>query len=351
MILRPASSVICSRQIYAAVTGGKIIMVTRAFVTGAGGFIASHLVEALLRRGWHVTALIHYNSQAGWGWLETRRRQPPANLKVVLGDIRDPFLVREALDGCEVVFHLAALIAIPYSYHAPASYVQTNVTGTLNLAEAARKTGVKRFVHTSTSEVYGTARYTPVDEEHPLQGQSPYSASKIAADKLIESFVCSYGLPAVTVRPFNTYGPRQSARAVIPGIIAQALHGNSVKLGSIDPVRDMTFVSDTVEGFIRAAEADDVTGQVINLGTGEAVSIRELAQTIFKLLDVAPAVITDAQRLRPSASEVQRLASNNGKASKLLGWRPTVSLHEGLSRTIEWVRTRPELYHPEEYIV
>ena|ERR1700722_12939026 len=326
-------------------------MVKRAFVTGAGGFVASHLVEALLRRGWNVTALVHYNSRGNWGWLETHHRQPPPNLKVVPGDIADPFLIRETLDDCEVVFHLAALIAIPYSYHAPASYFQTNVTGTLNLAEAARKTGVKRFVHTSTSEVYGTARYTPVDEEHPLQGQSPYSASKIAADKLIESFVCSYGLPAVTVRPFNTYGPRQSARAVIPSIIAQALHGNSVQLGSLDTIRDMTFISDTVEGFIRAAEADNVAGQVINLGTGEAVSIRELAQTIFKLLDVAPTIITDLERMRPAASEVQRLISNNGKAEKLLGWRPTISLQEGLKQTIEWIQNHAELYRPEEYTV
>jgi dTDP-glucose 4,6-dehydratase len=326
-------------------------MGTRAFVTGAGGFIASHLVEALLRRDWHVTALIHYNSRANWGWLETHHRQPPANLKVVLGDITDPFLIREVLDGCEVIFHLAALIAIPYSYHAPASYIQTNVTGTLNLAEAARKTGIKRFVHTSTSEVYGTARYTPVDEEHPLQGQSPYSASKIAADKLIESFVCSYGLPSVTVRPFNTYGPRQSARAVIPSIIAQTLHGNSVRLGSLDTIRDLTFVSDTVEGFIRAAETDNATGQTINLGTGKAVSIQELAQTIFKLLGVSPTIVADPKRIRPSASEVQRLISDNGKAAKLLGWRPAVSLQDGLCRTIEWVRDHAELYRPEEYTV
>jgi NAD dependent epimerase/dehydratase len=327
------------------------IMATKAFVTGAGGFIASHLVEALLQRDWQVTALVHYNSRGTWGWLETHHRKPPANLKVVPGDITDPFLVREALEGCEVVFHLAALIAIPYSYHAPASYVQTNVTGTLNLAEAARKTGVRRLVHTSTSEVYGTARYTPVDEEHPLQGQSPYAASKIAADKLIESFVCTYGLPAVTVRPFNTYGPRQSARAVIPNIIAQALHGNTVRLGSMDPVRDLTFVSDTVEGLIRAAEADGVNGQVIQLGTGEAVSIHELAQTIFSLLGTAPALVTDPKRIRPSASEVQRLVSDNRKAAKVLGWRPAVSLREGLGRTIEWVRAHAELYHPEEYTV
>jgi NAD dependent epimerase/dehydratase len=324
-------------------------MAKRAFLTGAGGFIASHLTEALLKDGWQVTALIHYNSRNDWGWLEPLHRKPPANLQVLLGDIADPFLMREAVDGSEVVFHLAALISIPYSYQAPASYVQTNVTGTLNLAEAARKAGVKRFVHTSTSEVYGSARYTPLDEEHPLQGQSPYSASKIAADKLIESYVCSFGLPAVTVRPFNTYGPRQSARAVIPSIIAQALQGNTVRLGSLDTIRDLTFVSDTVAGFLRAAEAEGVDGQTINLGTGSAVSIRELAQTIFDLLGISGAIVTDPQRIRPATSEVRQLASDNRKAKKLLGWQPEVALKDGLGRTIEWMRQHPELYHPEEY--
>lgn len=326
-------------------------MATRAFITGAGGFIASHLTETLLQRNWHVTALIHYNSRNNWGWLEHLHREPPENLKVVTGDIADPYLVGGAVEGCDVLFHLAALIGIPYSYHAPASYVQTNVTGTLNVAEAARKAGVGRFVHTSTSEVYGSARYTPVDEEHPLQGQSPYSASKIAADKMIESFVCSFGLPAVTMRPFNTYGPRQSARAVIPGIISQALEGKTVRLGSLDTVRDLTFVSDTVEGFIRAAETADVCGQVINLGTGEAVSISELARIIFDLLGVEVEILSDPQRIRPSASEVKQLISNNAKAARLLGWHPAVSLRDGLGRTIEWVRNHAELYRPGEYAV
>ena len=329
----------------------KTITTTRALVTGAGGFIGSHLVEALLQRSYHVTAFVHYNSRNHWGWLEKHHRQPPPNLRVVLGDVTDSSLVRRALDGCDAVFHLAALIAIPYSYQAPASYIQTNVLGALNLAQAALEQKVKRFVHTSTSEVYGSARYTPVDEEHPLQGQSPYSASKIAADKLIESFVCSYDLPAVTVRPFNTYGPRQSARAIIPGIIAQALSKKSVKIGSLKPVRDFTFVTDTVEGFIRAAETKDVVGKVFNLGTGDAVSIRDLAQSIFKLLKVKPNIATDHNRVRPAASEVQRLISNNSRAVKSLNWRPTVSLEEGLQRTIEWMRQHPELYHPEEYAV
>ena len=324
-------------------------MGTSALVTGAGGFIASHLVEALLQRNWQVTAFVHYRSRTDWGWLEPHHPRPPPNLKVVPGDITDPFRVYEAIGDCEVVFHLAALIAVPYSYLAPTGYVQTNVTGTLNLAEAARRRNIKRLVHVSTSEVYGTARYTPVDEEHPLQGQSPYAASKIAADKVVESFVCSYGLPAVTMRPFNTYGPRQSARAVIPNIIAQALHGHSVRLGSVDPIRDLTFVSDTVEGLIRAAEADHAAGQVINLGTGEAVSIRELAQVIFDLLGTNPTLITDPERIRPAASEVRQLVSNPAKAAKLLGWHPTVPLREGLRRTIEWMREHAESYRPEEY--
>ncbi len=324
-------------------------MAKKAFLTGAGGFIASHLAEALIKSDWQVTALVHYNSRNDWGWLEPLHRQPPTNLKVVLGDITDPFLVREAVAGSEVVFHLAALIAIPYSYQAPASYVQTNVAGTLNLAEAARQTGVKRFIHTSTSEVYGSARYTPLDEEHPLQGQSPYSASKIGADKVIESYACSFGLPAVTVRPFNTYGPRQSARAVIPSIIAQALQGIAVRLGSLDTIRDLTFVSDTVAGFLRAAQAEGIDGQTINLGTGEAVSIRQLAQTVFDLLGVSGTIVTDPQRIRPAASEVQQLVSDNRKAKKLLDWQPAVSLPDGLRRTIEWVRQHPESFHPEEY--
>jgi NAD dependent epimerase/dehydratase len=324
-------------------------MAKRAFLTGAGGFIASHLAEELIKSGWEVTALVHYNSRNDWGWLEPLHHEPPANLKVILGDVTDPFLMREAVEGAEIVFHLAALISIPYSYQAPASYVQTNVTGTLNLVEAARRSGVRRFVHTSTSEVYGSARYTPLDEEHPLQGQSPYSASKIAADKLVESYVCSFGLPAVTVRPFNTYGPRQSARAVIPSIIAQALQGDTVRLGSLDTVRDLTFVADTVAGFILAAEAEGVDGQNINLGTGSGVSIRELAQTIFGLMGIDGNIVTDPQRVRPAASEVQQLISDNRKAKKLLGWQPEVALKDGLARTIEWMRRHPEIYHPKEY--
>lgn len=326
-------------------------MTRKALVTGAGGFIASHLVEALLQRGWHVVALVHYNNRSDWGWLETRRRQPPAGLQVIAGDITDPFACRHAMEGCDVVFHLAALIAIPYSYRAPASYVSTNVTGTLNLVQAARDLAVRRFVHTSTSEVYGTAVYTPMDEQHPLRAQSPYSASKIGADKVVESYACAFGLPAVTIRPFNTYGPRQSARAVIPSIIAQALHGNTVRLGSLDPVRDLTFVSDTVAGFVRAADAEGVTGEVINLGTGEAVSIGTLASLVFELCGVQPTVVCDSQRVRPDASEVRRLVSNNAKARTLLQWAPGIGLRDGLAQTIEWIRSHASLYRPEEYTV
>jgi len=311
--------------------------------------MASHLVEALLHRDWQVTAFIHYNSRGQWGWLESHHANPPGKLKVVLGDLADPFQVRAALADADTVFHLAALVAIPYSYTAPAAFMQTNVTGTLNLAEAARQAGVRRFIHTSTSEVYGTARYTPLDEEHPLQAQSPYAAAKIAADKLIESFVCAYGLPAVTVRPFNTYGPRQSARAVIPSIIVQALHGPKVSLGSLDPVRDLTFIDDTVAGFLRAAEAEGVLGQVINLGTGAGVTIGELAHMVFQQLGVEPEVVLDPRRIRPAASEVRRLISDNRKAARLLGWQPAVSLAEGLGRTIAWVRAHAGLYQPQEY--
>jgi len=324
-------------------------MATKAFLTGAGGFIASHLTEELLKRDWQLTALIHYNSRNDWGWLEPFHRQPPTNLKVVLGDITDPFLVREAVADSDIIFHLAALIAIPYSYQAPASYVQTNVAGTLNVAEAARQSGVKRLVHASTSEVYGSARYTPLDESHPLQGQSPYSASKIGADKIIESYGCAFELPAVTVRPFNTYGPRQSARAIIPSLIAQALQGNEVRVGSLDTIRDFTFVSDTVAGFIRAAEVEGIEGQTINLGTGTALTIRELAQSIFNLLETSPTLVSEPQRMRPAASEVPHLISDNRKAKQLLDWQPAIALEAGLRQTIDWMRHNRESFQPGEY--
>lgn len=320
-----------------------------ALVTGAGGFIGSHLVEGLLEKGWSVRALVRYNINSSWGWLEAHRDEG-LPLEVVLGDVTDPFQMAEIAEGVDTVFHLAALIAIPYSYAAPASYVSVNINGTLNLVEAARKAGARRFVHTSTSETYGTAQYAPIDEKHPLQGQSPYSASKIGADKIVESFACSFDFPAVTVRPFNTYGPRQSARAVIPTIISQALKSKQVRLGSLDPVRDLTFVTDTAAGFIAAAEAPDAAvGRTVNLGTGEAVTIGDLAHTVFDILGGGYTIVTDPGRVRPAKSEVMKLLSDNRLAREVIGWRPTVAIREGLERTINWIRAHQDIYHPEEY--
>lgn len=324
----------------------------KALVTGAGGFIGSHLVEALLNTGWQVRALVHYNSRSHLGWLESLALAGRDDLEIVSGDVADPFQMLDVVGGCDTVFHLAALIGIPYSYAAPASYVQTNVLGTLNLAEAALKTGVRRFIHTSTSETYGTARYTPMDEQHPLQAQSPYAASKIAADKIVESFACSFNLPAVTVRPFNTYGPRQSARAVIPAIITQALDSRVVRLGALDPVRDLTYVSDTAAGFIAAAAAPvEANGQVVNLGTGAAVSIGELAELVFDILGGEFEIVAEEARVRPAQSEVMRLISNNAQARTLLGWSPQVMLREGLERTIAWIDAHRGEFKPGRYAV
>jgi NAD dependent epimerase/dehydratase len=329
----------------------ETIMSGKAFVTGAGGFIGSHLTEALLEKGWYVKALVRYNSRSSWGWLDDMKGRGEKALEVIPGDVTDTHQMRDCVKGCDVVFHLAALIGIPYSYVAPASYVATNITGTLNLAEAALEAEVKRFVHTSTSETYGTARHIPIDEEHPLQAQSPYSATKIAADKIIESFFCAFDLPAVIVRPFNTFGPRQSMRAVIPTIISQALQNKEIHLGSLEPVRDLTYVSDTVAGFIAAAEKEDVAGQVFNLGTGEAVSIGALVQTILEILDVRLPVVTDPMRIRPNKSEVMKLISDNTRAYEKLDWRPEVSLRAGLEQTISWIRTHPDKYEAMEYSI
>lgn len=320
-------------------------------VTGAGGFIGSHLVEALLHRGKRVRALVRYNSRSSWGWLEEYKDGKRVDLEVMLGDVTDPHQMNACVDGCDTIYHLAALIGIPYSYTAPESYFATNVLGTLHLVQAARDCGVRRFVHTSTSEVYGTARVVPITEDHPLQGQSPYSASKIAADKLVESYFSSFDLPAVVVRPFNTYGPRQSSRAVIPTIISQALKGGDVRLGALDPVRDLTFVTDTAKGFIAAAESEGIEGAVINLGTGGGISIGDLATTIFRLLGVQQRIMTDAGRIRPRKSEVMRLISDNTRARELTGWIPEISLEEGLSRTIEWMRAHLSEYREEGYTV
>lgn len=317
-------------------------------VTGAGGFIGSHLTEALTRLGAKTRALVRYTSAGGWGWLDESELKH--DIEVVAGDLRDRDAVRGALAGVEQVFHLGALIAIPYSYRAPDSYVQTNVIGTLNVLQGAREAGVERVVHTSTSEVYGTAQYVPIDEKHPLVGQSPYSASKIAADKLAESFHLSFALPVVTVRPFNTYGPRQSARAVIPTIVTQCLTGDTMRLGNLAPTRDLTFVSDTVEGFLCAARAGDAAlGQTVNLGAATDISIGDLAQKIAGLMNKAVKIESDTQRIRPAGSEVDRLLADNGLAQKLIGWKPQVPLDEGLRQTIHWIEKNLPRFRADTY--
>lgn len=320
----------------------------KVLVTGGGGFIGSHLTERLVGLGADVRALTHYNALGSQGWLSG---VSAPNLKVVAGDITDRGSVEQAMEGAEVVFHLAALIAIPYSYRAPASYVRTNVEGTLNVLQSARALRVQRVVHTSTSEVYGTARRVPIDEEHPLQGQSPYSATKIAADKLAESFHLSFGLPVVTVRPFNTFGPRQSARAVIPTIIAQCLAGQQVTLGSLTPTRDLNYVSDTVDGFLRAAQCDGAIGRTLNIGSGVEISIGDLAKLISELTGRPFTIVSEAQRVRPTNSEVERLLADNRLAQSLLGWTSRVSLEDGLRRTIDWLKQNQEKYRAHEYNV
>lgn len=320
-------------------------------VTGAAGFIGSHLVERLVRDGCTVRAFVHYNAAGYRHNLEHLDPEIRDALEVLAGDVADPFSVNHAVAGQEVVFHLASLIAIPYSYIAPATYVSTNVTGTLNVLQACRDHGVTRLVHTSTSETYGTAQYVPIDERHPLVGQSPYSASKIAADKLAESFHRSYELPVVTVRPFNTFGPRQSARAVIPTLVCQALALDEIRIGSLDPVRDFTYVEDTAAGFAAAARCDRAVGEVVNLGTGQGVSIGDIVGKVRELINRDVPVETDAGRVRPGASEVMQLISDNSKAKRLLGWKPTVDFDTGLERVIEYIRTHPEQYKPEIYNV
>ena len=313
----------------------------RVLVTGADGFIGSHLTEALVRRGCDVRAFVFYNSFNSWGWLDQAPAEIKDNLDVFAGDIRDPHGVRTALKGCDVVLHLAALIAIPYSYHSPDTYIDTNVKGTLNVVQAARDLGTEKVVQTSTSEVYGTARFVPITEEHPLQGQSPYAASKIGADQIAMSFHASFGTPVATIRPFNTYGPRQSARAVIPAIITQLANGvRTLKLGALHPTRDFNYVSDTVAGFIAVAEADAAVGEVINIGSNFEISIGETVRTIADLMQLEVTVETDEVRLRPDKSEVERLRADNAKALRLAGWQPAQAgrdgLRRGLSETIRW---------------
>jgi len=318
-------------------------------VTGAGGFIGSHLVEQLLEQGASVRAFARYNSRGDVGLLRLLSPEARAKLEIISGDLRDGQAIQDAVSGCEYVFHLGALISIPYSYLHTYEVAETNFMGTLNVLTACRRSEVTRLIHTSTSEVYGTARYTPMDETHPLQGQSPYSASKIGADKLAESFYCAYGLPVVTVRPFNTYGPRQSARAVIPALITQALTSEVVRVGNTETSRDFTYVSDTVNGFLRAARAEDVDGKTFNLGTGSEVKIGTLVQKILSMTGSQAKVSVDEQRLRPKDSEVYRLLSDNALARKTLDWRPRTDLEQGLRETIAWIQKHLDLYRVGSY--
>lgn len=319
-------------------------------VTGAGGFIGSHLVEALLKHGAKVRALIHYNSRGDLGNLRYLSRQDLAQVEIAMGDVADLEFIRRAARGCHCIFHLAALIGIPYSYVAPRSYVVTNVLGTLNVLEAVRAESVPLMVHTSTSEVYGNALYEPIDEDHPLQGQSPYSATKISADKLVESYVNSFDLPVATIRPFNTFGPRQSRRAVIPTIITQLLSGrDTVALGSLDPERDLNYVEDTVRAFLAVANCDDAIGEVINVGHGRAISIGKLAEMLINNINPEARISFDRNRTRPEKSEVMKLICSNVKAERLLQWRPNVSLQEGLEKTTDFIRAHIDSYHSDEY--
>jgi NAD dependent epimerase/dehydratase len=330
----------------------------KILVTGADGFIGSHLTEELVRRGHDVRAFVLYNSFNSWGWLDQSEPHIKSSLDIFAGDIRDPHGVKEAMKGCDIVLHLAALIAIPYSYHSPDTYVDTNIKGTLNIVQAARELGVQKVVHTSTSEVYGTARFVPITEEHPLQGQSPYSASKIGADQIAMSFHASFNTPVAIIRPFNTYGPRQSARAVIPSIITQIATGvRTIKLGALHPTRDFSFIKDTVEGFIAVAESERSVGEVINIGSNFEVSIGETVQTIADIMGVKICVETDDIRLRPDKSEVERLWADNRKARELACWQPSYGGREGfrrgLSETIDWFNIPANLtfYKTDRYII
>jgi NAD dependent epimerase/dehydratase len=311
----------------------------KVLVTGADGFIGSHLVEALIKEGCDVRAFVFYNSFNSWGWLDTLPAETLRSIDVFAGDIRDPNGVATAVQGCDVVFHLAALIAIPFSYHSPDSYIDTNIKGTLNVMQAARRFGTEKLLVTSTSEVYGTAQYAPIDEKHPYQGQSPYSATKIGADRLAESYYRSFETPVVIVRPFNTYGPRQSARAVIPTVITQLLSGQTtLRLGSLSPTRDFNYVKDTAAGFIALAKADTTIGQEINIATGTEFSVADVADLLISEINPDAKIVSDEQRMRPDASEVFRLIGDNTKIKALTDWRPTYDLHAGLRDTVDWFR-------------
>jgi dTDP-glucose 4,6-dehydratase len=322
----------------------------KVLITGADGFIGSHLVERCIREGKKVKAFVYYNSFNTWGWLDILPKEILSQVEVVTGDIRDPNGVRVALKGIDEVYHLAALIAIPFSYHSPDTYVDTNIKGTLNVLQAARDFDTKRILVTSTSEVYGTAQYVPIDEKHPLQGQSPYSATKIGADRLAESFYKSFDLPVTIVRPFNTYGPRQSARAVIPTIITQLLAGKEkIKLGSLTPTRDFNYVKDTVNGFIEIARSEKTFGEEINIATQQEISIGELAEELIRQINPEAQIVSDEVRLRPEKSEVNRLLGSNEKIKRLTSWKPEYSLEEGLSETITFFRQNLGKYKTDIY--
>lgn len=322
----------------------------KVLVTGADGFIGSHLVEKLLDKGYDVRAFSYYNSFNTWGWLDTFSQKKLNQIEIFTGDIRDPNGVRESMKGIDTIFHLAALIAIPFSYHSPDSYVDTNIKGTLNILQAARELATERVIITSTSEVYGTAQYTPIDEKHPLQGQSPYAATKIAADKLAESFYRSFNLPITIVRPFNTYGPRQSARAVIPSVITQLIAGKTeIKLGSLTPTRDFNYVKDTVSGFIAIAECNSAIGEEIHIATQNEISIGDLANEIILQINPSAKIICDKNRVRPVKSEVNRLLGSNRKIKQFTAWKPEYSLKEGLTETISFIKQYKNLYKPEIY--
>ncbi len=324
----------------------------KVLVTGADGFIGSHLVEELVKKGYEVRAFVYYNSFNTWGWLDTLPGSVMEHVEIFQGDIRDPNGVRVAMQQAEAVFHLAALIAIPFSYHSPDTYVDTNIKGTLNVLQAARELGTRRVLITSTSEVYGTAQYVPIDEKHPFQGQSPYSATKIGADRLAESFYRSFNLPVTIVRPFNTYGPRQSARAVIPTVITQLLAGKTeIKLGSLTPTRDFNYVKDTANGFISIFESDQTIGEEINIATQKEISIGTLAEELIRQINPDAHIICDEQRLRPEKSEVNRLLGRNAKIRELTKWQPMYTLEQGLAETIIFLRNNMEKYKTDIYNV
>ena len=316
----------------------------KILVTGADGFIGSHLTEELIKQGYEVRAFVFYNSFNSWGWIDSFPEDIKNKIEIFAGDIRDPNGIRVAMESCDTVFHLAALIGIPFSYHSPDSYVDTNIKGTLNILQAAKLLNTKRVLVTSTSEVYGTAQYVPIDEKHPFQGQSPYSATKIGADRIAESFFRSFELPVTIVRPFNTYGPRQSARAVIPTIISQLLNGiEEIILGDLTPIRDFVFVKDTVNGFIEIAKSQKTIGEEINIATQSEISIGDLAQTIINIINPQAKIICDKQRIRPEKSEVKRLCGSNEKLKKLTNWQQMYSLKDGLKETIDWFSNKENL--------